>query len=138
MLERFSLDTINNLSNLISLCRPCHIEFDNYLIVVHPIFKSLIISESIRGEVNVTQGGIPFLALHGKVVQFNGDSRFQPTIALLTHRYEVFESKITKKSKTAVSKCYCHLCPAVYITDQEVGEHMSTAHTDITLMSISK
>ena len=90
-LDDLQIDSINNLSNLISLCKLCHQYFDNphYSIAIGLNHK-LIVSKRIRDE--VTQGGLPISTLHGKVVEFNGPPCRRPTPALLQYRLKYFES----------------------------------------------
>lgn len=86
-LRHFILNTINCSSNLICLCNNCHLKFDSpYQIGIHPETHQLTVSERIRED--VTQGGLAYSSLDGKVVKFDGE--FMPSTELLKYRYSFF------------------------------------------------
>jgi hypothetical protein len=90
LLESLGLESINSLANLISLCKKCHREFDNNNIGIEPDSKTLVVAEAILDEDFVTQGSVPFALLQGKPIKFNGIKTWQPSTALLRHRFDMF------------------------------------------------
>jgi len=127
-LLELSIDNINSVSNMLSLCDRCHQNFDTkYLLGIHPEELTLIVSTDIRGSSNVTQGGIHYIDLHGKKIEFNNESRrLYPPLVLLKYRFTLFESKLELGT---AGRYYCPHCPMLFGSDEELRLHLPCVNT---------
>jgi hypothetical protein len=93
------LGDINDIRNVICLCRNCHTQWDQHNIGVHSENSTLLTVEVGHQKIKYTQGGTKYSELANKVIVF---AEPQPSKAVLEYRYELFKSKLAK-AKTSVS-----------------------------------
>ena len=100
-LNKFGLDSINSITNLLTMCQLCHQYFDNQRIGIHPDDVQWIITTPIANT--PSSSGELYLALNGKTVDFD----FVPW-PILEHRYNRFIdggyfNDVVPRSTTTVS-----------------------------------
>ena len=78
---------VNDLQNIITLCKGCHCEFDKYEICIHPSGHRWIVGRSLREK--TTFSGKTFSEIHSTLVPFP-EKLGVPNIFLLEERMARF------------------------------------------------
>jgi len=106
-LRALNLTSINEIYNLITLCKKCHNNFDNHRIGLYPSEDyRVIITEKIR-ETTISNGLNKYSSIHGKKLKFNIEVPRPPSLLALEFRYRKDEeSNFLKKN----SNFYCLFC----------------------------
>jgi len=108
ILQRLKLDSVNSITNMITLCVPCHKQFDSYNLGIEPNDNKIMITDSLRDSKSKNGAGELFKSLERKVITFNGDPRFTPSLELKKYRFNYFKGskvvKVKRKRKTTTAK----------------------------------
>jgi hypothetical protein len=102
--EALGITGMNDLRNLITLCKGCHLEFDKNEICIHPLNLTWIVGSSARPKPTYVPGKA-FSGIHSTLIDFT-DQANAPKMVLL-------EERMSRFLKRHAGELYCHLCPFV-------------------------
>ena len=114
-LESLQLLSINELSNMITLCEKCHSAFDAHKLGIHPIKHTWIVTNVFREGRNSAPSGERFVDIHAKKVPFF--TRYIPPKEVLEERMSHF---LLKNLPTR----YCHFCHYVCTNESDLNSHI--------------
>ena len=111
-LASLGLKTVNDLQNMITLCKDCHDRFDAHETCIHQDLRWVICSMIRRTQSSSKKD---FGDLHSQPVEFV-DPTYKPPRAVLDERMTYFREKHPTHH-------YCHLCSEVYGEQSQLDSH---------------
>ena len=120
-LDELGLQTVNDLENMITLCKVCHRHFDAHKMGIHRDLR-LLVSRKIRPD-KIHGWPKSFGQLHARTLVFTAPV---PPPAVLELRMLNF------RNKHGVDH-YCHFCSDIFTTLVDLESHLGSAHLDISL-----
>ena len=113
-LSTLGLSNLNDLVNLITLCKKCHRKFDAYHTYIHPREHRWVVSGDLRET--ISSSGRAFSAIHSTPVKYAEDEH-HPCHGVLAHRMSMFTDKHPFEN-------LCHLCTDSFSEMSSLDEHM--------------
>ena len=111
-LASLGLKSINDMQNMITLCKDCHDSFDAHDTCIHQDLRWVVCSK-LPGKSSSSKKG--FGDLHSQLVEFV-DPTYKPPRAVLDERMTYFREKHPTHH-------YCHLCSEVYGEQSQLDSH---------------
>ena len=136
-LQSLTLATPNDVENMITLCKECHLCFDRHYLGIHPTESRWIVTKSLRNV--TTEQGLLMLSIHSQPIRYNGEWR-SPTLGALEDRMSDFLKrchckppcpKDTRKDGCDANDHYCHLCTELFqgvSGSAEMVAHLDASH----------
>lgn len=128
-LRSLSLLDINELRNLITMCKHCHTNFDAHKIGIHPVDLRWIIIDELRNG-RLAPSSIEYSKLHGGEVSFSSEAAYSPPQPVLFERETHFLACNLKRGP----QWYCHFCELVF--SGENGLEEKSMHTAICQLAV--
>ncbi len=116
-LGQLGLDSINDLENLVTMCRTCHKAFDSHKLGIHSTDQRWIVVDVLRNC--IAKSKKKYSSYHGKPVVFATDSA--PPPLLLAHLMSRFISK-NEDDNPRRTVHYCHFCPDFFNGEAGIGK----------------
>lgn len=116
ILDSLGLNTINDVTNLDTMCRACHECYDHQDISIAPS-RHIIISNDIRDKVANPYNPKKYIEFHGMQLPELPRHK-QVTDAARAHRLRRFVDH-----QSVAKKFYCCLCPAYFDSETKLSKH---------------
>jgi len=123
ILNLLALNSIDEIQNLITMCKQCHGKFDSHLLGIDPETMSLIVTEVVRDEMSNPFSKVAYQNLHGNCITQSEYPHKRFSEKAVKYRFETYFST-TEKNK---DKHYCPKCAHVSKSKQEFGQHFEAS-----------
>lgn len=115
-LKDLQLVTIDELANMITLCKDCHNKFDAHKLGIHSTEHTWIVTNLLRGDGAVAQSNTCFIDIHPKKVPFAATRFISPK--------EVLDDRMSHFVTSNSPNHYCHFCLHVCTNEVELKGHI--------------
>ena len=122
MLNNLALNSIDEIQNLITMCKQCHGKFDSHSLGIDPEKMSLIVTNLVRDKISNPYTKVPYQNLHGNVITQSEHIHKRFSEKAVKHRFETYFSKHNK------DKHYCPICDHISQTMREHGLHLEASN----------
>ena len=123
ILNLLALNSIDEIQNLITMCKQCHDKFDSHLLGIDPETMSLIVTEGVRDEMSNPFSKVAYQNLHGNCITQSEYPHKRFSEEAVKYRFENYFSTTTKNK----DKHYCPICAHVSKSKQELGQHFEAS-----------
>ena len=119
-LSSLGLYDINQVNNLVTMCKNCHDYFDDHKLGIHPEGLYVIVTKSIRQHVANPYSKVLYEELHGmKLIDRNTES-FRIERKAVCYRFDTYFLPDNADDH------YCHLCPLIFNNQHDLAQHIQS------------
>lgn len=128
-LHDLDLVTINDITNMDSMCRACHEYYDSHKLTISPC-RRIIISNDIRNNVANPYNPRKYVQFHGKLLPEVQYPHMQVKCKVREHRFNKF-----LQAHSIVGTFYCLTCIATFNSEYELKAHENLINCNTKLTS---
>jgi hypothetical protein len=125
MLNLVGLSDINQVNNLITMCKNCHENFDRHYLTIHPDDIAIIVTERIRHNVANPYTKSLYGQLHGKIIPEPEFESFGIQKKCVEYRFKTYFTPANRNNH------YCWKCPLIFQNESDLFAHVQSNSCDI-------
>lgn len=120
LLSSLGLSDINQVSNLVTMCKNCHDYFDGHKLGIHPEGLHVIVTKSIRQRVANPYSKVLYEELHGKKLIDRPLESFRIQRKVVFYRFDTYFLPDNAADH------YCHCCPLIFSNQHDLARHIQS------------